>query len=129
MAEKKLLRAYGDREGDGMVQMSFTLAVLPGDRAREAGKRFAEAHGLRDPLITTMGAAKQRARAELSESGRALKRKMTLPVLPATGIIKPGTFVRYTDEDAAIRLGLVRATNVSMQFPVLTQALEVDSHE
>ncbi len=81
------------------------------------------------PLITTMGAAKQRARAELSESGRALKRKMTLPVLPATGIIKPGTFVRYTDEDAAIRLGLVRATNVSMQFPVLTQALEVDSHE
>lgn len=81
------------------------------------------------PLITTMGAAKQRARAELSESGRALKRKMTLPVLPAIGIIKPGTFVRYTDEDAAIRLGLVRATNVSMQFPVLTQALEVDSHE
>ncbi len=81
------------------------------------------------PLITTMVAAKQRARAELSESGRALKRKMTLPVLPATGIIKPGTFVRFADEDAAIRLGLVRATSVSMQFPVLTQALEVDSHE
>ena len=37
-----------------MVQMSFTLAVLPGDRAREAAKRFAEAHGLRDPLITAM---------------------------------------------------------------------------
>jgi beta-lysine 5,6-aminomutase beta subunit len=48
------VRAYGDREGDGMVQMSFTLAVLPGDRAREAGKRFAEAHGLRDPLVTAM---------------------------------------------------------------------------
>ncbi len=54
MAEKELLRAYGDREGDGMVQMSFTLAVLPGDRAREAAKRFAEAHGLRDPLVTAM---------------------------------------------------------------------------
>src|SRR5262245_59932420 len=50
----KWLRAYGDREGDGMVQMSFTLALLPGNRAREAGKRFAEAHGLRDPLVTTM---------------------------------------------------------------------------
>jgi beta-lysine 5,6-aminomutase beta subunit len=50
----KWLRAYGDREGDGMVQMSFTLAILPGERAREAGKRFAEAHGLRDPLVTTM---------------------------------------------------------------------------
>lgn len=53
MAEK-LLKAYGDREGDGMVQMSFTLAVKPGDKAREAAKRFAEAHGLRDPLVTTM---------------------------------------------------------------------------
>jgi beta-lysine 5,6-aminomutase beta subunit len=54
MADKMLLRAYGDREGDGMVQLSFTLAVLPGDRAREAAKRFAEAHGLRDPLVTAM---------------------------------------------------------------------------
>src|SRR3954468_23301330 len=54
MSEKKLLRAYGDRQGDGMVQMSFTLAILPSDRAREAAKRFAEAHGLRDPLVTAM---------------------------------------------------------------------------
>jgi beta-lysine 5,6-aminomutase beta subunit len=54
MAAQKLIRAYGDREGDGMVQMSFTLPVLPGDRAREAAKRFVEAHGLREPLITTM---------------------------------------------------------------------------
>jgi beta-lysine 5,6-aminomutase beta subunit len=54
MAENKLLRAYGDREGDGMVQMSFTLEILPGDRAREAAKRFAEAHGLKDALIATM---------------------------------------------------------------------------
>jgi beta-lysine 5,6-aminomutase beta subunit len=54
MAEQKILRAYGDREGDGMVQMSFTLQILPSDRAREAAKRFAEAHGLRDPLITAM---------------------------------------------------------------------------
>jgi beta-lysine 5,6-aminomutase beta subunit len=57
VSEKKLLRAYGDREGDGMIQMSFTLAVAPGDRAREAAKRFAEAHGLREPLVTAMEAA------------------------------------------------------------------------
>jgi beta-lysine 5,6-aminomutase beta subunit len=50
----KWLRAYGDREGDGMVQMTFTLAVLPSDRAKEAAKRFAESHGLREPLITAM---------------------------------------------------------------------------
>lgn len=54
MSEPNVLRAYGDREGDGMVQMSFTLKLLPGDRAREAGKRFAEAHGLKNPLVTTM---------------------------------------------------------------------------
>jgi beta-lysine 5,6-aminomutase beta subunit len=54
MAAQKILRAYGDREGDGMVQMSFSLAVDPGDKAREAAKRFAEAHGLKEPLVTAM---------------------------------------------------------------------------
>lgn len=49
-----VLRAYGDREGDGMVQLSFTLRIQPGDRAREAAKRFAEAHGLRDPIVSAM---------------------------------------------------------------------------
>ncbi len=34
--EPKLLRAYGDREGDGMVQMSFTLAMPKSARAKEA---------------------------------------------------------------------------------------------
>lgn len=51
---RHVLKAYGDREGDGMVQMSFTLAIHPGDRAREAAKRFAEAHGLSEPLVSAM---------------------------------------------------------------------------
>jgi beta-lysine 5,6-aminomutase beta subunit len=50
------LKAYGDREGDGMVQMSFVLAVPPSVRAREAAKRFAEQHGLHEPLVATMEA-------------------------------------------------------------------------
>ena len=56
MDDRKLLRAYGDRDGDGKVQMSFTLGVLPGERAREAARRFAEAHGLEEPVIATMEA-------------------------------------------------------------------------
>jgi beta-lysine 5,6-aminomutase beta subunit len=48
------LRAYGDRDGDGMVQLSFTLPVPPGARGREAAKQFARSHGLLDPLIATM---------------------------------------------------------------------------
>jgi beta-lysine 5,6-aminomutase beta subunit len=53
----KPLRAYGDREGDGMVQLSFVLQLPPGARAREAAKRFAELHGLGDPIVATMEAA------------------------------------------------------------------------
>jgi beta-lysine 5,6-aminomutase beta subunit len=49
-----LVRAYGDREGDGMIQLSFTLPVAPSPIAREAAIRFAAVHGLRDPLVTTM---------------------------------------------------------------------------
>jgi beta-lysine 5,6-aminomutase beta subunit len=53
------LRAYGDRAGDGMVLLSFVLELPPGPRAREAAKRFAEMHGLVDPLIATMEACAQ----------------------------------------------------------------------
>ncbi len=49
-----LLKAYGDREGDGMVQMSFVLALPPSAKAREAAKLFAEKHGLAEPLVATM---------------------------------------------------------------------------
>ena len=48
------IKAYGDREGDGMVQLSFVLRIPPSVRAREAAKRFAESHGLDEPLVTTM---------------------------------------------------------------------------
>lgn len=51
-----MMRAYGDRAGDGMVQISFTLQLAPGARAREAAKRFAEAHGIHDPIVATMEA-------------------------------------------------------------------------
>src|ERR1700693_3029877 len=53
----KPLRAYGDREGEGMAQMSFLLALAPRGRAREAAKQFAELHGLHDPIVATMEAA------------------------------------------------------------------------
>lgn len=49
-----LLRAYGDRDGDGMVQMTFTLQVPPNALSKEAARQFAEAHGLREPLVTAM---------------------------------------------------------------------------
>lgn len=48
------LRAYGDRMGDGMVQLSFVLPIAPSPRAREAAARFAAQHGLREPLVSAM---------------------------------------------------------------------------
>jgi beta-lysine 5,6-aminomutase beta subunit len=50
----KLLRAYGDRAGDGLLQLSFTLELLPSPKAKEAARRFAEAHGLSEVLVTCM---------------------------------------------------------------------------
>jgi beta-lysine 5,6-aminomutase beta subunit len=57
----KPLRAYGDREGDGMVQMSFVLEIPPSARAREAAKRFAGMHGLAEPIVATMEACSEGA--------------------------------------------------------------------
>ncbi len=56
MSRKELIRAYGDRQNDGMVQMSFVLPVAPSARSREAAKIFALEHGLTDPLVATMEA-------------------------------------------------------------------------
>ncbi|MFO0661133.1 MAG: OAM dimerization domain-containing protein [Polyangiaceae bacterium] len=54
MSTQGPIRAYGDRQGDGMIQLSFVLPIAPSARAREAAKQFAEKHGLHDPLVTTM---------------------------------------------------------------------------
>jgi beta-lysine 5,6-aminomutase beta subunit len=37
-----------------MVQLSFVLELPPSARAKEAAKQFAELHGLREALVTTM---------------------------------------------------------------------------
>jgi len=78
-------------------------------RAGTAGDRFAPM--VTHPLITDMDAARQRGIAELSPSGRQQRITLSLQVLPQTGVIKPGSFVRYM-EGANSHLGLVRGTSV-----------------
>jgi beta-lysine 5,6-aminomutase beta subunit len=48
------IRAYGDRMGDGAVQLSFTLPVPTSGRAKEAARQYAEALGLRHVIVATM---------------------------------------------------------------------------
>jgi beta-lysine 5,6-aminomutase beta subunit len=54
MTQPHNIRAYGDRMGDGRIQLSFTLPVPASGRAREAARRFCAALGLKNILVATM---------------------------------------------------------------------------
>ncbi len=47
----KLIRAYGDRRDDGVVQLSFTLPVPVSEKAREAAALFCRKMGLVDVKV------------------------------------------------------------------------------
>jgi len=49
-----LIKAYGDRKDDGVVQVSFTLPVPYSQKAKQIGKIFAEKLGLREVNVTTV---------------------------------------------------------------------------
>lgn len=80
-----------------------------------------------DALITHADAARQRGTAILSATGRQANITLNLPVLPETGIITPGKFVRYTDAGLD-KLGLVRSVSVSASFPDVFQTIGVESY-
>lgn len=80
------------------------------------------------PLITGMEVARQRAIAELANSGRMVTKTLTMPVLPDTGVIRPGEVLDFRDEHQVHRIGIVRSTAINWSFPVLTQALQVQCH-
>lgn len=82
---------------------------------------------LTDALITHSDAARQRGISVLSDVGRQANLSLSLPVLPETGIITPGKFVRYTDAGVN-RLGIVRSTSVEAGFPVVRQTLGVQTY-
>jgi len=55
-----LVRPYGDRQDDGVVQLSFVLPVPPGERAREAAAEVARQMGLNHVHVASMEAAAER---------------------------------------------------------------------
>lgn len=80
-----------------------------------------------DPLITHADAGRQRGTAILADTGRQKLISLSLPVLPETGIIVPGQFVRY-NEGGNQHIGLTRAVEVLPDFPKLRQTITVESH-
>lgn len=95
-------------------------------RAGTAGDRLAPA--VVDPLITAPVAARQRGISILSNVGRITTMSLRMPVLPETGIIKPGKFVRYTDGGQS-RIGITRAVQVEVGLPNVWQTLSVETHD
>jgi beta-lysine 5,6-aminomutase beta subunit len=51
MANKQLIRPYGDRRDDGVVQLSFTLPVPLSEKAKEAAAQFARKMGFTDVKV------------------------------------------------------------------------------
>jgi beta-lysine 5,6-aminomutase beta subunit len=50
-APKQLLRAYGDRRDDGVIQLSFTLPVPMSEKAKEAALLYCKKLGLEDVKV------------------------------------------------------------------------------
>jgi beta-lysine 5,6-aminomutase beta subunit len=46
-----IIRPYGDKSGDGKVQLSFTLPVPPDDWGKEAAKQLLKQMGFEDIII------------------------------------------------------------------------------
>ncbi|RSZ40256.1 hypothetical protein EJO66_08980 [Variovorax beijingensis] len=79
------------------------------------------------PLMTHGDAAMQRGLAVLSDTGRQAHVSLRMPVLQETGLILPGSLVRYDGGDA-LRLGLVRSIALDEAWPTLRQTLTVETH-
>jgi len=56
----ELVRPYGDRRDDGVVQLSFVLPVPAGERAREAARELARKMGLEEVHVAAMEPAAER---------------------------------------------------------------------
>ncbi|ABS26549.1 OAM dimerization domain-containing protein [Anaeromyxobacter sp. Fw109-5] len=56
----QIVRPYGDRRDDGVVQLSFVLPVPPGERAREAAAEVARKMGMEQVHVAAMEAAAER---------------------------------------------------------------------
>jgi beta-lysine 5,6-aminomutase beta subunit len=56
----QVVRPYGDRRDDGLVQLSFVLPVPAGDRAREAAAQLARRMGMEQVHVAHMEAAAER---------------------------------------------------------------------
>lgn len=77
-------------------------------------------------LITHADVHRARGIAELSDTGRQEHVSLRMQVLPDTGVIVPGQFVRFAGDRTVV--GIVRRTAIDWSRPTLRQTLEVETH-
>lgn len=77
-------------------------------------------------LITDAPAHRQRGIAALSDTGRQEHITLNMQVLPETGVIVPGQFVRYLSPTP--KLGIVRSTSIDWSRPRLRQTIKIETH-
>jgi hypothetical protein len=81
-----------------------------------------------DELATDPAMTRQRGLALLGDTGKQAQISLRLPVLPETGMIRPGTLIEY-QEQGNTRRGLVRSLSISHSRPELWQTIGVETHE
>ena len=96
----------------------------PFTRAGTAGNVIAPQ--VNHALITHPDAHRQRGIAELSDTGKQERITLNMQVLPETGVIVPGKFIRYLGDTPV--MGIVRSTSIDWSRPRLRQTLEVETH-
>lgn len=79
-----------------------------------------------DALITDAIAARQRGTYILADTGKMAQYSLSLPVLPETGIIVPGTMVRYVDDGPII--GVIKGVSANASTTSVRQTIEVQTH-
>lgn len=117
---------YVDRPGYNRVFVGGVGAGVFGPFTRAGTAGNAIAPQITHPLITHADAHRQRGLAELSDTGRQEHIMLKMQVLPETGVITPGQFVRYLGDKTVI--GIVRSTSIDWSRPVLRQTIGIETH-
>ena len=117
---------YVDRPGyNGVFVGGVGAGVFgPFKRAGSAGNVIAPQ--VTHPLITHLDAFRQRGLAEISDTGRQEHVTLSMQVLPETGVITPGQFVRYAGDKTV--MGIVRSTSIDWRRPTLRQTIGIETH-
>ena len=118
---------WADKPLYNRVFVSGVNAGVLGQYTRSGTDGGLVAEMVTDSLITAAAAARQRGRAIIGDTGRQANVSLRLPVLPATGLILPGKFVKYTDEGTD-RVGIVRSMNVEVGMPEIMQNITLETH-